>query len=184
MSKVEWTKEVPLLSNSYIIMDVLFAVLVGSAGLGAILLLIMGWAEIFTVIRILTLTTGVVIVMAFIAMGVIMMNDVTMTFTVDETGVGTKMSKRESRINRISLALGFLSSKPGLMGSSMMAMSRESTFTEWKDIETAVMDDRKKVISLSSGRRMLVRLFCTPETYPEAVQIVEKTLLDAELKHI
>ena len=68
--------------------------------------------------------------------------------------------------------------------SSMMSMSRESTFVPWTDIEKAVMDDRKKVISLSSGRRMLVRLFCTPETYDQSVEMVERILFEAELKHI
>lgn len=184
MDKIQWTREVPLLTNYYMIMDVFFAVLAGSGGLGVILFLIMGVDQFFTVLRIMTLTTGVLIVLAFLAMGVFMMNNVKMTFTLDEKGISTRMSKRESRINQVSLLLGFLARKPGLMGSSLMAMSRESTFVEWKDIEKVVMDDRKKVISLSSGRKLIVRLYCTPETYPKSVETVERILFESELKHI
>lgn len=184
MGNLKWTSDVPLLNNSYILMDVLFVLLASAGGLGLILFLIMGAAEIFTVLRIITLTLGILIVLAFGAMGVVMLNNVQMTFTLNEDGIQTDMGKRENKMNKIALFFGILAGKPGLMGSSMLAMSREQTFVEWKDIQKAVFDGKKHVISLSSGRRMLVRLFCTPEAYADAMGYVLNMLPDAETKHI
>ncbi len=179
---INWTREVPLLTNYYIVMDVLFVILFGGAGLGIILFLIMGGSEIIAILQIVTLATGILIVLAFLTMGLIMLNNVEMTFTLNEKGIRTVLGKKENRINKIALFFGFLSGKPGLMGTSMLAMSREQTFVEWSSIQKAVMDDRKRVISLSSGVRMLARLFCTPETYDDAVKMVEAMLPDVEMK--
>ena len=182
MPEVKWTREVSLLTNYYIVMDVLVVILFGGAGLGFILFLIMGATEIYAILQIITLATGILIVLAFLTMGIVMMNNVEMTFTLDEKGIKTVLGKKENRINKIALFFGLLTGKLGLMGTSVLAMSREQTFVEWAVIQKAVMDDKKKVISLSSGRRMLVRLFCNPETYVESIKMVEAMLPDAELK--
>lgn len=184
MDEVKWTYEVPLLTNSYMIMDVLFALLFGAGGLAGVLILIMGLEEVLVILRIVMLATGILIVLAFLAMGVIMLNNVEMTFTVNEKGIHTSLGKKENRINQIALVMGLLTLKPGLMGSSMLAMSREQTSINWSDIQKGVMDDKRRVISLSSSVRLLVRMYCTPETYKDAVSYVENMLPDADLKHI
>lgn len=184
MDEIKWTREVPLLNNSYMIMDVLFVLLFGAGGLAGILILIMGLNEILAILQIVVLATGILIVLAFLAMGVIMLNNVEMTFTVNEEGIHTTMGKKENRINKLALLMGLMAGKPGLMGSSVLAMSREQSSIGWSDIQKGVMDDRRKVISLSSGVRLLVRLYCIPETYNKAVGYVENMLPDADLKHI
>lgn len=184
MSEITWTREVPLLTNSYMVMDVLFVLLFGGGGLAAVLILIMGFSEILAILRIVTLATGILIVLAFLTMGVIMLNNVEMTFTVNEDGIRTTMGKKENRLNKVALFLGLLAGKPGLTGTSMLAMSREQSFVEWSSIEKAVMDEKKRVISLSSGVRMLVRLYCTSETYHDVVAMVDRMLPEVESKHI
>ncbi len=184
MGKLKWTYDVPLLNNYYTVMDVLFVLIAAGAVMGVLLTLIMGVSELYTVLRIVILTFGVLVVLSFLAMGLIMFNTVEMTFTLDEKGIGTSLGKRENKMNRIALILGIFTGKLGLMSSSMMAMSKESTFVEWKYIQKAVMDRRKKVISLSSGRRMLVRLFCEPENYDDALAYVEEMLLEVEPSYL
>ncbi len=184
MDEIKWTYEVPLLNNSYMIMDVLFVILFGAGGLAGVLILIMGLEEVLVILRIVTLASGILIVLAFLAMGVIMLNNVEMTFVLNEKGIHTSLGKKENRINQLALVMGLLTLKPGLMGPSMLAMSREQSSIDWSDIQKSVMDDKKRVLSLSSGVRLLVRLYCTPETYNDAVGYVERMLPDAEMKHI
>lgn len=95
MPEVKWTREVSLLTNYYIVMDVLFVILFGGAGLGFILFLIMGAAEIYVILQIITLATGILIVLAFLTMGIVMLNNVEMTFTLDEKGIKTVLGKGE-----------------------------------------------------------------------------------------
>lgn len=180
--QVTWTREVPLLNNYYMVMDVLIVILFGGVGLSVILFLIMSPDDIFTILKLVTVATGILIVLAFATMGIVMLNNVEMTFTLNEKGVKTVLGKKETRLNKVAIFFGVLTRSPGLMGTSILAMSREQTFVDWSDIRKVAMDERKKVISLSSGRRMLVRLFCTPETYEDAVKMVETMLPDADLK--
>ncbi len=180
--QVTWTHEIPLLNNYYMVMDVLFVILFGGGGLGVLLFLIMGPDNIFAILKLVTVTTGILIVLAFATMGIVMLNNVEMTFALNEKGVQTVLGKKETRLNKVALFFVFLTGKPGLISTSMLSMYREQTFVDWSDIRKVVMDERKKVISLSSERRLLVRLFCTPETYKDAVKMVETMLPDTDLK--
>lgn len=184
MDEIQWTREVPLLNNAYMVMDVLFVLLFSGGGLGAILVLIMGFEEILAILRIVTIASGALIVLAFVTMGFVMMNDLEMTFTLNEKGIQTDINQKKTRFNKVALVFGLLAGKPGLMGTSMLAMSREQSFVEWSSIQKAVMDDRKKVISLSSSLRLLSRLYCNSETYMETVEFVEKMIPEVEMKHI
>ena len=181
--EVTWTREVPLLNNYHIVMNALFIILFMGASLGAILILIMGVSEIYAVLRIVTLATGAMIVLAFLVIGVVMISSVEMSFTLTEEGVKTVLGDQESQLNKGVLLLGVLA-KPRLVGSSTQAISREKTFTEWTEIQKTVMDSRKKIISLSSERRLLVRLFCTSKVYDEAVNYVERMLPEVDPKYI
>lgn len=182
MSEIKWTSDVPLMTNYYMVMDVLFVILFGGTGLGVLMFLVMGGSEILAILEIITVAVGILIVLAFATMGILMLNNVEISFTLDEIGVQAVLGKKENWVNKVALFFGILARKPGLMGTSILAMSEEQTFVEWSDIQNVVMDDRKRVVSLSSGVRLLVRLYCTPGTYDDAVKMVEDMLPDAELK--
>jgi hypothetical protein len=182
--QIKWEREVPLMTNYYLVMDVLFVILFGGAGISFMLYLVMGAGEIYVILEIVTIAIGALIVLAYMVMGVFMMNNVEMRFTINEKGIQIVLGNKENRINRIALFFGSITGKLSLMGTSALAMSREQTFVEWSSIQKAVLDERKKVINLSTGKKMLVRLYCSPEVYPEAVMYVEKMLPDVEPKYI
>jgi hypothetical protein len=71
-----------------------------------------------------------------------------------------------------------------MVGTSSLLMSQKQTSLEWGDIQKAVIDEKKKVVSLSSDRRLLVRLYCNPNVYSEAIGYVERMTPHLEPKYI
>lgn len=181
---VEWRVEVPLLNNSYMVMDILFVILGSAGGLGVVLFLVMGGGAILAILEILVLAVGALIVLAFLVIGVIFLNRMELVFKVDGEGVRCDLGEYAGNLNRLAWMIGSISQRVNPMGASLIAMSRESTFVPWSDIKKAVLDGRKRVISVSSARRLILRVYCTPENYDDVAEAVEEMLPDAELKRI
>lgn len=180
--KLTWTSQVPLLIEYSMVMNVLITILMGGFGMGALLVLSFGWSEIYSILRMVTLATGAIIVVSFIIVGISMMNEVKLTFALSENRIQTVLEE-DTWLTRAFFIFGLLS-KPLLVGTSSFLMSQKQTSFEWSDIQKAVMDERKKIVSLSSERRLLVRLYCNPNVYPEAVEFVERKLPHLEAKYI
>ena len=181
---LEWRVDVSLLNNSYMVMDILFVILGSAGGLGVILFLVMGGETILAILEILVLAVGVLIVLAFLVIGVIFLNRMELVFKVDEEGVRCDLGEYAGNLNRLAWMIGSISQRVNPMGASLIAMSRESTFVPWSDIKKAVFDGKKRVISVSSARRLLLRVYCTTENYNDVAEIIEEMLPDVELKWI
>lgn len=180
----EWRIDVPLLNNSYMVMDILFVILASAGGLGVILFLVTGGESTLAILEILVPAVGVLIVMVFIVIGVVFLNRMELVFKVDAHGVRCDLGEYASNLNRIAWMIGSISQRVNPAGASLIAMSRESTFVPWTDIKKAVLDGRKRVISLSSSRRLLLRVYCPPDNYEEVAGTVEEMLPDVEIKLI
>ena len=181
---LEWRVDVPFLTNSHMVMDLLFVIIGSAVGLGVILFLIMGGEDLFAILEILVLAAGALIVLTFLVIGVVFLNSVELVFKIDAEGVRCDLGEYASNLNRLAWMVGSISHRVNPVGSSFIAMSRESTFTPWGDIRKAVFDGKKRVISLSSARRLLLRVYCTPQNYDNVAEAVEEMLPDAELKRI
>ncbi len=173
-----------MLYNSYMVMGILFVILGSAGGLGVILFLVMGGEYILAILEILVLAVGALIVMAFLVIGVIFLNRMELVFKVDWEGVRCDRGEYVSNLNRLAWMIGSISQRVNPMGASLIAMSRESTLVPWGDIKKAVFDGKKGVISVSSARRLLLRVYCTPENYDNIAETVDEMLPDAELKRI
>jgi len=181
---LEWRVDVSFLNNSYMVMDILFVIIGSAVGLGVILFLIMGGEDLFAILEILVLATGALIVLTFLVIGVVFLNSVELVFKIDSEGVRCGLGEYASNLNRLAWMLGSISHRVNPVGSSLIAISRESTFVPWADIRKAVFDGKKQVISVSSNRRLLLRVYCTPENYDNVAITIEEMLPDAELKRV
>jgi len=180
----EWRIDVPLLNNSYMVMDILFVILGTAGGLGAILFLVIGGESILAILEILVIAVGALIVLAFLVIGTIFLNTMDLVFKVNGDGVRCDLGDYTSNLNRIAWKMGSISQRINPLSSSLVARNQDTTFVPWTDIEKAVFDGRKRVISVSSARRLLLRIYCTPENYDGVANVVEEMLPDVEIKLI
>jgi len=181
---LEWRVDVPFLTNSHMVMDLLFVIIGSAVGLGVILFLIMGGENLFAILEILVLAAGALIVLTFLVIGVVFLNSVELVFKIDAEGVRCDLGEYAGNLNRLAWMVSSISHRVNPVGSSLIAMSRESAFVPWGDVMKAVFDGKKRVISVSSARRLLLRVYCTPENYNNVAGAIEEILPDAELKRI
>jgi hypothetical protein len=181
---LEWRVDVPFLTNSYMVMDLLFVIIGSAVGLGVILFLFMGGEDLLAILEILVLAAGALIMLTFLVIGVIFLNSVELVFKIDAKGVHCDLGEYAGNLNRLAWVVGSISHRVNPVGSSFIAMSRENTFIPWGAIKKAVFDGKKRVISLSSARRLLLRVYCTPQNYDNVAETIDDMLPDAELKRI
>ena len=166
------------------VMDLLFVIIGSAVGLGVILFLIMGEEGLFEILEILVLATGALIVLTFLVIGVVFLNSVELVFKINAEGIRCDLGEYASNLNRLAWIVGSISHRVNPVSSSLIVMSRESTFVPWGDIKKAVFDGKKRVISLSSAKRLLLMVYCTPQNYDNVAEAVEDMLPDAEIKRI
>lgn len=181
---LEWRVDVSFLTNSYMVMDLLFVIIGLALGLGGILFLVTGGESIFDIFEVLVLATGALVVLTFLVVGVVFLNSVELVFKMDAEGVRYSLSECASDLNRLAWMLGSISHRVNSEESSFFAVNRESAFVPWTDIKKAVFDGKKRVIMVSSTRRLLLRVYCTPENFDKVAEAIEDTLPDAVLKRI
>jgi len=181
---LNWRVEVPMLNNYYMVMDILFVILGSSGMLGALLFVVMGGNNILDILEILVLSTGGLIVLSFILIGVVFLNKMGLIYRIDGDGVRCDLGEYTSNLNRLAWMMSSASKRVNPTGGALISNGRENTFVPWTDIEKAVFDGKKRIISVSSARRLLLRLYCTHENYEKVAEVVDEMLPDAELKLI
>jgi len=95
-------------------------------------------------------------------------------FTVDESGVRSTTVGKTKRKNAVINTLLALSGKPGAAGSGLLAASRQSELVKWEKIDNIIAVPNKLEIQLRQGKRVLMLVHCTAETYPRVKEAIDK----------
>ncbi len=94
-------------------------------------------------------------------------------FTLNSKGILCEtIDKVAKTANRLALVAGILARKPGVAGSGLIAMSRESEAIRWAGAFRAVYQPKRHVILLRNNWRTLMWVQCTPENYAEVAETV------------
>ena len=97
----------------------------------------------------------------------------TARFSLNVEGASVEATEDSRRLNRWIVYLALLLGSPAALGSGLLAQSGENTFIAWPDVFRADFDEKRRIITLRNTWRPVVRLYCGPEQYPQAVQLVE-----------
>jgi hypothetical protein len=98
-----------------------------------------------------------------------------MEFLLSSRGVVmVSKSQRGHWANRLAVVVGAMAGKPGVVGSGLLAMSREVEGMSWEDVQQVKVYPQVRVITLMDSWHVVARLYCTPqnfETVRDAVQV-------------
>lgn len=173
-SGLSWEYDIPLLTNRYMLWDfarVFFVVFVVS---NLILLVATG----FEYLSIFPLSVvGMLIFMGlFIFTSILLGNHVRSVFIVDEDGVGSRVSRRMSKLNSATIAIGLIAGNPSTVGAGLLASSQGEAFHPWKNIEKATVDSRRRVITFHNSWRSVQRIYCYEDNFDQVLGYVESNL--------
>ena len=82
------------------------------------------------------------------------------------------LEPKDRALNRALFILGVLAGKPSVAGTGLLAASRETEFTPWKDVTRVREHPSLGAISLVGGWRVVQRLHCEREDFARIAAFV------------
>jgi hypothetical protein len=175
---IRWRVEVPLVTNRFIMLDVvlgsaatvalcgvIFAAIFGSSG---------GMKGVVAGFTAAAWAGVVLLVMSVLVLALIFGNKWPLEFVINEDGVvQNNISERAHAINRFSWILALLTGRPLMAGPGLIAQSREVVGIAWDEVRRVRRYPALGVIGIRGGFLDNVRLFCLPSNYADVAQRVE-----------
>jgi hypothetical protein len=112
--------------------------------------------------------------LGFLIMALLFRGGLRVRYTVSETGVRMDtLDKVAKTSNRLAIALGALSGKPGLLGAGLINRSRESEAVAWDGAFRAELRPQRHLVVFKGSWRSLMLVQCTAENYPRVAARVQ-----------
>jgi MFS family permease len=176
-----WEIEFPLLTHPHIVSAwikamgatyVICMVILGTVFAGS--------GEIEVLPRLALFFLGVVagvVLLGFLIMLVFFGNRSCAKFSLSDSGVHYEsLDKRATRLSRAAVLAGGLLGSPATAGAGLLSISQEKIGLKWETVHAAKYDDRHHTIRLRNQYRDLLHLYCTPQIYGEARELIKEKL--------
>jgi hypothetical protein len=177
--EISWEINVPLVTDQFIMYDLLKVWGISSLGLflimSAILIYDRNWRAFINMASVVGLVSAGILILFILVMLVFFGNRFPMGFVLGPDGALVfSLSQRGRWGNRLAMILGALSGKPGLAGAGLLAMARESVEVSWDEVRRVKVHPEARVISLMDSWHVAMRIYCTPKNYDVVLERVQK----------
>lgn len=172
--RVEWTYNIPLLTDWFMLWDFARVILLSVVGMYVIVAvggLIVEQELIILPAQVFLLVTGIMSGL-FVLTALLLGNHHRARFVVGAKGVEYHAAKRERTVNRLAVIAGLLALNPSAAGAGVLAASRENELLPWSAVEKVIIHPRARVIVLRNSWRTVQRLYCPSDRFDEIVQAV------------
>ncbi len=172
-----WGRKAPVIGSTIVVKQLIFAL---GAGL-LFVFIILAIADISAALGAAPVLFGIflfLVVMALIIAAAIQFftkGGLYMEFAVTRKGIGYKAGDESKAINTATLIGSALGGSLSGTGGSLINISREMDFMEWKEIRSAT--GYRRDYSILFYRKALVSPFafyCTPETFEKVLSLVRE----------
>lgn len=178
---LQWDIDVTLLTNRYMLAALVKAML-GAGGLVvALVSLLLGFQGAWHAIPGVTaLLLGISI--GLFALGLAVMafpfnNRLASRFTIDTEGVHLVVTDRTARAgNRLAFWMGLALGSGATAGSGMLAVTQEKQSLRWGGAFQVIAEPATHSIAFRNGWRTLLRVYCRPDNFSDAVDLVNSEM--------
>jgi hypothetical protein len=176
--EISWEFSVPLLTDQFIMYDLLKVWGFSSLFLGLVMAGIAvherNWRTFADMAPLVGAVSAGLLVLLILVMLGFFGNRFPMGFALGPQGaMVTSLSGRGRWGNRLAVVLGALAGKPGVAGAGLLGMSRETTGVAWDEVRRLKIHGPARVISLMDGWHVVMRLYCTPHNYEAVLKAVQ-----------
>jgi hypothetical protein len=103
-------------------------------------------------------------------------NKYMLTYNLDSKGISTitreNQKAKNSKINFLLIFAGLLTGNPGAAGTGLLAASHQNQDIKWKKVKKATIYPKSKTIALKAGFAEKSIVFCTPQNYDSVEQYI------------
>jgi len=176
---LSWQIEIPLITNRFIILNVIKATILTLLLLFVIIGLIFGLTNGVSGLKaamIACLWVGVfIVVISIFTLAVVLQNKYPLEFIIDDKGVTMKsQSGRAKRAHRLALILGLLTGGLGAIAAGAAGIRGEIFVCPWKGVKSVRLYPDKKVVAAKQNIIQTMYVFCTDGNYKEVSDLVMK----------
>jgi hypothetical protein len=169
-AEISWEISVPLLTNRFILYDllkvwgitslILFLILTGIAVYD------WKWRSFTGMLPVVGLVSAGLLGLLILVMLVFFWNRFPMGFSLGPQGARVvSLSRRGRWGNRLAVILGALAGKPGVAGAGLLGLAQETVTVVWDEVRRVKVHAPDRVISLMDSWHVAMRLYCTPQNY-------------------
>jgi hypothetical protein len=177
---LEWDVRVPLVSNVYVLVDILILLILVSGTLGVLILYLTGFENVYDVFRLVLIADGVLIILIFMIMGFVFTNRFQLHYKLDKTGLQVRVGEFHSSFNRLAWRITSFVQRYGVSGGRVFVMVDEVLFVPWIEVSHAVCDTQRRVASLINNKRPIMRVYCTHENVGLIFKTIQRYLPEPE----
>lgn len=175
---IRWRVEVALLTNRFIVRDVLLGALATTVISGTLIGGIFAWSGGWDGVRAGLIFAGImgafILLMSVLTLGVIFGNKWPLEFVLTADGViMNNVSEKAHAIHRLSWILAIVTGRPLMAGPGLLAQSREVVGIPWDEVRTVKHHAALGVIAITGGFLDNIRLYCTSANYADVARRVE-----------
>ncbi len=124
----------------------------------------------------LAITTGLG-VMGLLIMLLLFRGSYPVRYTLSGKGIRMQtLSRAARRSNRLAIALGMLSGKPGVLGAGLIAQSRETETLSWRGAFRLETRPSRQLIMLKGAWRTLMQVQCRPDNYEQVLARIREEM--------
>jgi hypothetical protein len=176
--EISWEVSVPLLTNRFILYDLLKVWGISSLILFLILtgISVYDWKwRVFTgMLPVAGLVSAGLLGLLILVMLGFFWNRFPMGFSLSPRGARVvSLSRRGRGGNRLAVILGALAGKPGVAGAGLLGLAQEIATVGWDDVRRVNIHAPARVISLMDSWHVVMRLYCTPQNYAVVLEAVQ-----------
>lgn len=169
----DWDIRVPLVSNVYVLVDILIVLLFLSLGLSGVVLFFVGFDKVYEVLSIFVIADGFLILLLYSVMGFVFLNRFQLIYHIDSKGVHVRVGEFESSLNRAAWMVSSFVQRYSFTGGRVHSFMNEEHFTPWSNVTRYFVDPRRRVVSLTNDFRPLTRIYCTVNNVDDVIEFVK-----------
>jgi uncharacterized membrane protein YedE/YeeE len=162
---IMWKKKVPLLTNLFIMKDMVLVLGIACGVLLAFLLLISGGEDLDQIIQVWALVCAIIGGLLVVSCLIVFFNRMNMEFSVGPEGVLMAVGSKERKIDSAVAIIGMLTGNIRVAGAGLLAKSNEALLAEWPKIKKVTIYRNQKVIALKIGLLTPMRLYCLNDNF-------------------
>jgi len=184
---LSWDIAFPLVTNRFFLYDAV-KVLVWTGGIMVLLMAVAftlagNIGSLGGIFPILGIILAAFFVMFLLISLVFFGNRYPTRFTLTDRAVYWSGRSRVGRkANALAIVLGILARKPAVAGAGMLGAASEDGKLSWKSVRRIKEYPTERVITIMNSWRVVIRLYCTPENYQAATEIVHSLAILAPKK--
>ena len=180
MAELEWDIRIPLVSNVYVLVDMMMVVLFLSAIIAGFMIFVAEVQDVYAVFRLFLLSDSLLIVMIFIVMGFVFLNQFQLIYRIDEEGILCTVGEFESSLNRAAWNISAFTHSHSITGGRLLSMFNERLYVPWSRVTRVAFDERRRVATVTNDYIPLMRVYCRPENVDAVFEAIRGYIPEPE----